>query len=122
MASLTIPALDSAPFSLTVRQDVVDAVLADFLPPEEIMVLLDYVVSLDMGQRMKPPLLHHGNFLNQRGCEDPEARGHESPVRLSLNPSCNGVLPPSPNSLSLTYSSKDEAFPVTSSPGPSSAL
>ncbi|KAK1337396.1 hypothetical protein QTO34_002022 [Cnephaeus nilssonii] len=52
VASLTIPALDSAPFSLTVRQDVVDAVLADFLPPEEIMVLLDYVLP-EMALRLK---------------------------------------------------------------------
>lgn len=70
-ASLTLPALDSAPFSLTVRQDVVNAAIAALLPPEELMVLLNYVVSLDMGQRMKPSLLHHGNFLNQRGCKDP---------------------------------------------------
>ncbi|XP_008147990.2 BPI fold-containing family B member 1 [Eptesicus fuscus] len=52
VASLTIPALDSAPFSLTVRHDVVDAVLADFLPPEEIMVLLDYVLP-EMALRLK---------------------------------------------------------------------
>lgn len=51
-ASLTIPALDGAPFSFTVRQDVVDAAVASLLPPEELMVLLDYVVGPDMGQRM----------------------------------------------------------------------
>lgn len=69
--SLTIPTLDGAPFSLTVRQDVVNAVIVALLPPEEFMVLLDYVVSLGMGERMEAPLLHHKNFLKQRGCKDP---------------------------------------------------
>lgn len=100
-ASLTIPALDSAPLSLTVRQDVVNAAVAALLPPEELMVLLDYVVSLDTGQRRKPPPLHHGNFLNQRGYKDPEIPGHKSLSRL--NPSSNGELPPSPGSLCLRH-------------------
>lgn len=69
--SLTMPALDSIPFALTMRQDVVKAMMAALIPPEEIMVLLRSVVSLSMGWRMKPPLLHHGNSLNQRGCKDP---------------------------------------------------
>lgn len=69
--SLTTPSLGSAPFSLTVRQDVVNAAIAALLPPEELMVLLDYVVRLDMGQRMEPPLPYRENFLNQRGCKDP---------------------------------------------------
>ncbi|XP_036999125.2 BPI fold-containing family B member 1 [Artibeus jamaicensis] len=42
--SLTMPALDSSPFTLTVRQDVVNAAMAALIPPEEIMVLLDYVL------------------------------------------------------------------------------
>lgn len=69
--SLTVPDLDGAPFSLTVRQDVLNAAIAALLPPEEFMVMLDYVVSLEMRQKMKPTLLHHGNFLTQRGCKDP---------------------------------------------------
>ncbi|CAK6447590.1 unnamed protein product [Pipistrellus nathusii] len=51
-ASLTIPALDGAPFSFTVRQDVVDAAVASLLPPEELMVLLDYVLP-EMALRLK---------------------------------------------------------------------
>ncbi|XP_062935659.1 BPI fold-containing family B member 1 [Cynocephalus volans] len=43
-ASLTMPTLDSAPFSLIMRQDVVNAVVAALLPPKELMVLLDYVL------------------------------------------------------------------------------
>ncbi|KAL2763825.1 BPI fold-containing family B member 1 precursor, partial [Daubentonia madagascariensis] len=43
-ASLTMPNLDSTPFSLIVRQDVVNAAVAALLPPEELMVLLDYVL------------------------------------------------------------------------------
>lgn len=62
--SLTVPYLDSTPFSLTVRQDVVNAAVATLLPPEELVVLLDYVVSLGMRGL---PLLHHGNVLNQGG-------------------------------------------------------
>lgn len=44
--SLTVPVLDNTPFSLTVRQDVVNAAIAALLPPQELVVLLDYVVSL----------------------------------------------------------------------------
>lgn len=46
--SLTVPYLDSTPFSLTVRQDVVNAAVTALLPPKGIVVLLDYVVSLSM--------------------------------------------------------------------------
>ncbi|XP_036101424.1 BPI fold-containing family B member 1 [Molossus molossus] len=51
-ASLTLPALDSAPFSLTVRQDVVNAAIAALLPPEELMVLLNYVLP-ELAHRLK---------------------------------------------------------------------
>ncbi|XP_003788285.1 BPI fold-containing family B member 1 [Otolemur garnettii] len=44
VASLTIPTLGSTPFSLIVRQDVVNAVVAALVPPEEIIILLDYVL------------------------------------------------------------------------------
>nr|KAF6421775.1 BPI fold containing family B member 1 [Rousettus aegyptiacus] len=50
--SLTIPTLDGAPFSLTVRQDVVNAVIVALLPPEEFMVLLDYVLP-ELARRLK---------------------------------------------------------------------
>ncbi|KAM5218369.1 BPI fold-containing family B member 1 isoform 2-T2 [Hipposideros larvatus] len=50
--SLTTPTLDSAPFSLTVRQDVVNAAIAALLPPEELMVLLDYVLP-ELARRLK---------------------------------------------------------------------
>lgn len=63
--SLNLPPLSDVPFSLIVRKDVVNAAVVAFLPPEELMVLLDYVVSLSLRQRMKPPLLPHGNFLTQ---------------------------------------------------------
>ena len=68
--SLNLPSLHYTPFSLTMRKDVVNAAVAALLPPEELMVLLDYVVSLSMGQSVKPPLPHHGDFLNQRGHKD----------------------------------------------------
>ncbi|XP_040837182.1 BPI fold-containing family B member 1 [Ochotona curzoniae] len=43
-AFLTAPTLDSAPVKFTVRHDLVNAVVAALLPPEEFVVLLDYVV------------------------------------------------------------------------------
>lgn len=46
--SLTMPTLEGEPFSLTIRQDVVNAAVAALVPPEELMVLLDYVVSLSV--------------------------------------------------------------------------
>ncbi|XP_054939531.1 BPI fold-containing family B member 1 isoform X3 [Physeter macrocephalus] len=42
--SLNLPSLYHTPFSLTMRKDVVNAVVAALLPPEELMVLLDYVL------------------------------------------------------------------------------
>uniref|UniRef100_A0A8C7BIM8 BPI fold containing family B member 1 n=1 Tax=Neovison vison TaxID=452646 RepID=A0A8C7BIM8_NEOVI len=50
--SLTVPYLDSTPFSLTVRQDVVNAAVATLLPPEELVVLLDYVLP-ELARRLK---------------------------------------------------------------------
>uniref|UniRef100_M3Z2B8 BPI fold containing family B member 1 n=1 Tax=Mustela putorius furo TaxID=9669 RepID=M3Z2B8_MUSPF len=50
--SLTVPYLDSTPFSLTVRQDVVNAAIAALLPPEELVVLLDYVLP-ELARRLK---------------------------------------------------------------------
>ncbi|XP_004612714.1 BPI fold-containing family B member 1 [Sorex araneus] len=43
-ASLTMPALNGAPFSFAVREDVVNAAIAAVIPPEELMILLDYVL------------------------------------------------------------------------------
>ncbi|XP_012782599.2 BPI fold-containing family B member 1 [Ochotona princeps] len=43
-AFLTAPALDSAPVNFAVRHDLVNAVVAALLPPEEFVILLDYVV------------------------------------------------------------------------------
>ncbi|XP_012610524.2 BPI fold-containing family B member 1 [Microcebus murinus] len=43
-ASLTMPSPNSAPFSLVVRQDVVNAAVAALLPTEELVILLDYVL------------------------------------------------------------------------------
>ncbi|XP_007522769.1 BPI fold-containing family B member 1 [Erinaceus europaeus] len=54
-APLTVPSLNSAPFSLTVRQDVLDAAVAAVLPPEELMVLLDYVLP-ELARKMKSSL------------------------------------------------------------------
>ncbi|XP_006860746.1 PREDICTED: BPI fold-containing family B member 1 [Chrysochloris asiatica] len=50
--SLTIPSLDSTPFSLIVRQDVLNAAMAALLPPEELAVLLDYVLP-ELAQQLK---------------------------------------------------------------------
>ncbi|KAM5305895.1 BPI fold-containing family B member 1-like isoform 1-T2 [Glossophaga mutica] len=50
--SLTMPALDSAPFILTMRQDVVNAAMVALIPPEEFMVLLDYVLP-ELALRLK---------------------------------------------------------------------
>ncbi|XP_006921781.1 BPI fold-containing family B member 1 [Pteropus alecto] len=50
--SLTMPTLNGAPLSFTVRQDVVNAVIVALLPPEEFMVLLDYVLP-ELAWRLK---------------------------------------------------------------------
>ncbi|XP_022349824.1 BPI fold-containing family B member 1 [Enhydra lutris kenyoni] len=50
--SLMVPYLDSTPFSLTMRQDVVNAAVAALLPPEELVVLLDYVLP-ELARRLK---------------------------------------------------------------------
>ncbi|XP_016056132.1 PREDICTED: BPI fold-containing family B member 1 [Miniopterus natalensis] len=50
--SLTVPDLDGAPFSLTVRQDVLNAAIVALLPPEEFMVMLDYVLP-ELARRLK---------------------------------------------------------------------
>ncbi|XP_042787173.1 BPI fold-containing family B member 1 isoform X1 [Panthera leo] len=50
--SLTVPALDNTPFSLTVRQDVVNAAVAALLPQEELVVLLDYVLP-ELARQLK---------------------------------------------------------------------
>ncbi|XP_039104607.1 BPI fold-containing family B member 1 [Hyaena hyaena] len=50
--SLTVPPLDNSPFSLTVRQDVVNAAVAALLPPEELIVLLDYVLP-ELARQLK---------------------------------------------------------------------
>ncbi|XP_049635455.1 BPI fold-containing family B member 1 [Suncus etruscus] len=52
MASLTMPMLNGAPFCFAVRQDVVNAVIAAMLPPEELMVLLDYVLP-ELSHKLK---------------------------------------------------------------------
>lgn len=83
--SLTIPTLNGAPFSLTVRQDVINVAMAALLPPEELMVLLDYVVSLGRGQRGESSLLNHENVLNPRGCKAPKPLSMHL-IRLSVTP------------------------------------
>ncbi|XP_046507788.1 BPI fold-containing family B member 1-like isoform X2 [Equus quagga] len=50
--SLTMPTLEGEPFSLTIRQDVVNAAVATLVPPEELMVLLDYVLP-ELALRLK---------------------------------------------------------------------
>nr|XP_023482130.1 BPI fold-containing family B member 1 isoform X1 [Equus caballus] len=50
--SLTMPTLEGEPFSLTIRQDVVNAAVAALVPPEELMVLLDYVLP-ELALRLK---------------------------------------------------------------------
>lgn len=69
--SLNLPTLNQTPFRLTVRKDVVVAIIAALIHSGKLTVLLDYVVSLSMEQSLKPALLHHGDFLNQRGHKDP---------------------------------------------------
>ncbi|XP_037667617.1 BPI fold-containing family B member 1 isoform X2 [Choloepus didactylus] len=51
-ASLMVPALDGTPFSLVVRQDVVNAAVGTLLPPEELVVLL-YSVLPELAQQLK---------------------------------------------------------------------
>uniref|UniRef100_A0A4X1T1T7 BPI fold containing family B member 1 n=1 Tax=Sus scrofa TaxID=9823 RepID=A0A4X1T1T7_PIG len=50
--SLNLPPLSDVPFSLIVRKDVVNAAVVAFLPPEELMVLLDYVLP-ELAHRLK---------------------------------------------------------------------
>ncbi|XP_059934426.1 BPI fold-containing family B member 1 [Mesoplodon densirostris] len=50
--SLNLPSLYYNPFSLTMRKDVVNAAVAALLPPEELVVLLDYVLP-EMARRLK---------------------------------------------------------------------
>nr|XP_044604310.1 BPI fold-containing family B member 1-like isoform X2 [Equus asinus] len=50
--SLTMPTPEGEPFSLTIRQDVVNAAVATLVPPEELMVLLDYVLP-ELALRLK---------------------------------------------------------------------
>ncbi|KAM9059562.1 BPI fold-containing family B member 1 [Megaptera novaeangliae] len=50
--SLNLPSLHYTPFSLTMRKDVVNAAVAALLPPEELMVLLDYVLP-ETARRLK---------------------------------------------------------------------
>ncbi|XP_007932754.1 BPI fold-containing family B member 1 [Orycteropus afer afer] len=52
IASQTVPTLDSAPFSFIVRHDVVDSAVGVLLPPEELAVLLDYVLP-ELARRLK---------------------------------------------------------------------
>ncbi|XP_077016016.1 BPI fold-containing family B member 1 [Tamandua tetradactyla] len=51
-APLAVPALGSSPFSFIIRQDVVNAEVAALLTPEELTVLLDYVLP-ELARRMK---------------------------------------------------------------------
>lgn len=69
--SLNLPTLNQTPFRLTVRKDVVVAIIAALLHSGKLTVLLDSVVSLSMEQSLKPALLPQGDFLNQRGRKDP---------------------------------------------------
>ncbi|TEA32799.1 hypothetical protein DBR06_SOUSAS4210121, partial [Sousa chinensis] len=50
--SLNLPSLYHSPFSLTMRKDIVNAAVAALLPPEELMVLLDYVLP-ETARRLK---------------------------------------------------------------------
>lgn len=43
--SLTETTRDGAPFSLTVRQDLVNAIVTTLVPKEELVILLRFVVS-----------------------------------------------------------------------------
>ena len=94
--SLNLPTLNQTPFRLTVRKDVAVAIIAALLHSGKLTVLLDYVVSLSMEQSLKPALLHHGDFLNQRGCKVPLPK-QEPPFRINLHTSSNGELTPSLN-------------------------
>ncbi|XP_032460085.1 BPI fold-containing family B member 1 [Phocoena sinus] len=50
--SLNLPSLYHSPFSLTMRKDMVNAAVAALLPPEEIIVLLHYVLP-ETARRLK---------------------------------------------------------------------
>lgn len=49
VASLMETTTDGAPFSLTVRQDLVNAIVTTLVPKEELVILLRFVVSPTVG-------------------------------------------------------------------------
>lgn len=95
--SLNLPTLNQTPLRLTVRKDVLVAIIAALLHSGKLTVLLDSVVSLSMEQSLKPALLPQGDFLNQRGRKDPPSPKQEPPFRIDLHTCSNGELAPSLN-------------------------
>lgn len=54
VASLVETTPDGAPFSLTVRQDLVNAIVSTLVPKEELVILLRFVVSPTVGEDDSP--------------------------------------------------------------------
>lgn len=50
VASMTEMTPDEAPFSLVVRQDLVNAIVTTLVPKEELVILLKFVVSPTVGR------------------------------------------------------------------------
>nr|XP_036868765.1 BPI fold-containing family B member 1 isoform X2 [Manis javanica] len=69
-ASLTMPTVVSAPFSLAFRQDVVNAAVGVLLPPGELMVLLNYVFP-ELAQQLKTSM----KAINETGFQSTRAMG-----------------------------------------------
>nr|XP_023482132.1 BPI fold-containing family B member 1 isoform X3 [Equus caballus] len=77
--SLTMPTLEGEPFSLTIRQDVVNAAVAALVPPEELMVLLDYVLP-ELALRLKSSI----KVINEKEASS-EAQFYTKGDQLVLN-------------------------------------
>ncbi|XP_046507785.1 BPI fold-containing family B member 1-like isoform X5 [Equus quagga] len=77
--SLTMPTLEGEPFSLTIRQDVVNAAVATLVPPEELMVLLDYVLP-ELALRLKSSI----KVINEKEASS-EAQFYTKGDQLTLN-------------------------------------
>lgn len=94
VASLVETTPDGAPFSLTVRQDLVNAVVTTLVPKEELVILLRFVVSPTVGE--------HDSHL----CHLPTERKPEVGT-----PSNDQLCPPFRETLILMFNARTKGFP-----------
>lgn len=66
VASLVETTTDGSPFSLTVRQDLVNGIVTALVPKEELVILLRYVVSPTVGGEGDSPPCHLPTESNLR--------------------------------------------------------